>query len=84
MISPDRKARLKWQGRRGMLELDLILSRFLEDNLDNLTSGQVDNLEALLSSSDPDLYSWLMGSDTPSLSELKEIVDFIKLHSHAR
>ncbi len=84
MISPHKKARLTWQCRRGMLELDLILQRFLVQQVDTLTTAQIDSFECLLTAQDPDLYACLMGYDVPVDEELREIVAFIQLHDNAR
>ncbi len=82
MISPERKAKINWQCRRGMLELDVIFQRFLKQSLDQLTLSQVLAFEALLNCPDPDLYAWLMGYEEPTDKELQGIVSFIRLHDN--
>lgn len=84
MVDSLRKAKLKWHCRRGMLELDLILMRFAASQLDTMTKEQLDNFEALLDCTDPELFSWLMGYEQPTDKELADIVEFIKLHDKAR
>ena len=44
MLSAQEKARLTWHCRRGMLELDLILQRFLEKGLDKLSNEELKTL----------------------------------------
>ena len=83
MITPQKKAKLIWNCRRGMLELDLMLSRFVSKHLDNLTDAQIRAFETLLNAQDPDLYVWLVGQETPPDKELAEIVAFIRLHHNA-
>lgn len=83
MITPLRKAKLKWHCRRGMLELDLILMRFSEHYLDLMTEAQLDSFDALLSCTDPELFSWLMGHEQP-VKEFEDIVEFIHLHDKVR
>lgn len=78
MISPERKARLIWQSRRGMLELDIILGRFIEAKLDELDPEQLDMFDELLHCTDPEVFSWLMGSEYPNEKRLMEIVDCIR------
>lgn len=78
MITAERKAKLKWECRRGMLELDLILARFIEKELESLTEKQAEQLEKLLSCPDPDIFIWLMGAEQPNDEDLKTIVDFIQ------
>lgn len=77
MLSKRDKARLSWHCRRGMLELDLILQRFLKNKLDNLTESQLKRFDELLSYTDPELFAWFMGSEEPETQELKEIVAII-------
>ncbi len=66
MIDPQRKAKIKWHSRRGMLELDLILGRFIENRLIRLSENQINAFEELLNCIDPELFSWLMGYSTPT------------------
>lgn len=79
MISPTLTAKIKWQCRRGMLELDLILNRFISTHLEQLNSKQLSAFEQLLTYPDPDIYCWLMGEQVPFEQELIDIVTFIQL-----
>ena len=51
---------LKWRSRRGMLELDLILIDFIDNNYDKLTKDQLMQYHELLEQADTDLYSWFI------------------------
>lgn len=82
MISSQKKAKLTWQCRRGMLELDLIFQRFLTERVDKLTDSQVDAFERFLNHPDPDLYAWLMGYDEPINKECADFVAFIRLDNN--
>ncbi len=57
--------RLRWHCRRGMLELDLVLSAFLERHLDALDASQVEAFKRLLARPDPDLFDLVMGRADP-------------------
>lgn len=81
MLTAHEKARLKWNCRRGMLELDLILHRFLEKGLDLLNNKQAGQFTELLTHNDPELFAWLMGHEVPPTNELVEIVAFIRINS---
>lgn len=83
MISTKRRAKIIWQCRRGMLELDLMLGHFLQHHLDVLSEEQLLAFEHLLENTDPDLYAWLMGYETPAKKEFVEIVTYIRLHDKA-
>ena len=84
MIDPSRRAKLKWQCRRGMLELDLILNHFVETKLDELSETDLLVFEKLLETSDPQLYAWLMGSDEPVDKELKDIVKLFNVQDRLK
>lgn len=74
------KARLIWRSRRGMLELDILLSRFIEKAFGSLTEEQCEAYEHLLTHTDPDLFNWLMGYEIPEEKECQAIVAFIRNH----
>jgi antitoxin CptB len=61
-----------------MLELDLILQRFLEHGLELLNENELKSFDLLLSCTDPELFSWLMGHTKPEDTELNEIVTIIR------
>ena len=51
--------RLRWQCRRGMLELDVILNRFLDQHWSDMDNDLMSELELLLVCSDQQLQKWL-------------------------
>ena len=71
-------AKITWRSRRGMLELDIILGRFLHVHGPLLTSAQLCILERLLEFQDPLLYECLMGSAIPNDKELAQLVAYIR------
>jgi len=60
---PARRARLRWRSRRGLLENDLILTRFLDAHEAELSDDEVDALTRLLELPDNDLMGLLLGRD---------------------
>jgi antitoxin CptB len=54
-------ARLRWRCRRGMLENDLILARFLAARGAAMTPGEVAALDRLLDLADHDLWDLVSG-----------------------
>ena len=56
--------RLRWDCRRGMLELDIVLARFMEQNFERLTPQEVEAFKGLLAYSDPDLWGLLQSDET--------------------
>ncbi|MFI4887343.1 MAG: succinate dehydrogenase assembly factor 2 [Burkholderiales bacterium] len=53
--------RIRWRCRRGMLENDLILSRFLDARGESLTEDDVANLDELVDMTDNALWDLLAG-----------------------
>jgi antitoxin CptB len=62
--------------RRGIKEMDLILSRFAQARLHGLDAEDLDRYEALLDQNDQDLYQWVSGQ-TEAPAALAPIVKAI-------
>ena len=67
-------ARLRWRCRRGLLELDLVLLRFLEQTYSTLNAAEQQIFQELLALPDQTLLAYLNASQTPPNPELKNIV----------
>ena len=61
----QKKAKLYWACRRGMLELDLLLIPFFEQNYDNLNDDEKVTFVHLLEIEDPTLYQWFIARQQP-------------------
>ena len=57
--------RIRWQCRRGLLELDLVLNRFLESDLKGLSPGELGVFREFLGENDTSLLAWVMGQEEP-------------------
>ena len=66
---------IRWQCRRGMLELDIILERFLNQRYEQLSSENKLLFSRLLNESDPVLADWLIGAIPCTDVTLQKIVD---------
>jgi antitoxin CptB len=73
--------KLQWACRRGMLELDYLLSNFLTNAYVDLSDAEKHVFIQLLSSSDGDLFDWLMGNSQPSNSAFAIMVAKILKHA---
>jgi antitoxin CptB len=62
---PVNRARLRWRSRRGLLENDLILTRFLDAHEESLTDEEVDALTRLLDLTDTNLMELMLGRKEP-------------------
>ena len=65
--------RLRWKCRRGLLELDLVLQRFLESN-SRLQEEDLRRLHALLDLPDNDLWDVICGRSEDYAAHLNEVV----------
>ena len=57
--------RLRWLCRRGMRELDVLLSRFLEHRYPDLNDPLKADFAALLELQDPEIWAYLLGRAEP-------------------
>lgn len=51
--------------RRGIKEMDIILSRYAGASLGNMSDAELLEYDALLSENDQDLYQWVSGQTQP-------------------
>jgi antitoxin CptB len=65
-LNPSRLSRLKWRCRRGLLENDLLLERFLARHGFGLAEPQVAALERLMELPDNDLLDLLLARSEPT------------------
>jgi antitoxin CptB len=74
-------ASLRWACRRGMLELDLLLGRFLEGAWPTLPPAEQAVFVALLSATDQDLFVWLTGRETAPEPAFQLMVEKIRRYA---
>jgi len=70
--------RLRWQCRRGLLELDLILERFLERHLDRLRGEHLASFKTLLDYTDNDLLDLIRARAECRDSRLAEVLGWMR------
>ena len=73
---PANRARLRWRSRRGLLENDLILTRFLDAHEADLSDDDVDALTRLLDLADNPLMDLILAR-----SELEGEIDLPHVHA---
>ena len=69
-----RLARVRWRCRRGMLENDLILARFLDAHAATLTESDLGQLDTLLDLADNTLWEVIAGRQPPPDAALEPLV----------
>jgi len=67
-IDPAQRRRLRWRARRGLLENDLVLTRFLDLYEETLTDAEVAGLHQLLELSDNELLDLILQRTDSELS----------------
>jgi antitoxin CptB len=67
-------SRLRWRCRRGMRELDLLLTRWLDQSYENADASQRAVFVKLLACEDDQLWRWFIGRETPGEKDLDELV----------
>ena len=73
-MTPTELARLRWRCRRGLLENDLILERFMEARGPRISDDEVAGLDRLLRLSDSELWYLLAGRAEPDDATLRPLV----------
>jgi antitoxin CptB len=78
MVTRTELNRLRWHCRRGMLENDLILTRFLDLRGEGITDQEVIALDRLLELSDNELWDLLAGRQEPVDAAVKPLLDALR------
>ena len=75
--SKEELARIRWNCRRGMLELDIILENFFDNYYLQLDAADQKRFIALLACTDQELWGWLMQnvkSENPDISKIVALI----------
>ncbi len=70
--------RIRWHCRRGLLELDLVLERFVARYLDALNPDQTEVFKELLAYEDNDLLDMVMGRAEPVNGNLSAVLEMMR------
>lgn len=70
-------ARLRWRCRRGMKELDELLSRYLDEHYSEASREEQALFERLLEMQDPDIYAYLIGREAPGDQAMDRLIQRI-------
>ncbi len=71
--------RVRWRCRRGMLELDIVLGRFVETRFAELDDARRRAFDALLEVPDATLWDMIMGrGDAPQTGALSDVLELIR------
>jgi antitoxin CptB len=62
---PGDEGRLRWRCRRGMKELDLLLTRYLDQRYALASAEEQEAFQVLLETQDPVIYAYCLGQERP-------------------
>ncbi|HTD73187.1 MAG TPA: succinate dehydrogenase assembly factor 2 [Steroidobacteraceae bacterium] len=63
MVSDD--GRVRWRCRRGMKELDLLLTRYMDERYGAASPEEREAFRGLLEAQDPVIYAYCLGQERP-------------------
>ncbi|MBI5007398.1 MAG: succinate dehydrogenase assembly factor 2 [Nitrosomonadales bacterium] len=70
--------RVRWRCRRGLLELDIVLGRFVEQRYASLDEAQLVAFDALLDMPDTVLWDMITGREAPTQEGLRTVLEWLK------
>ena len=73
-----RIGRLRWQSRRGLLELDRFFEPFFSRDLSALDEATITALERLMECQDLELLDWLLGRSAPKDPQLGHALNLLR------
>jgi len=65
---------LRWRCRRGMRELDVLLTRYVDEQYASASAEHRQAFRSLLNSQDPLIYDYFLGRQTPSDPALLSLI----------
>ncbi|MFV2030917.1 MAG: succinate dehydrogenase assembly factor 2 [Gammaproteobacteria bacterium] len=71
-------SRLRWLCRRGMKELDIVMTRYLETRYPQASEREKQSFRDLLALPDPDLYSLLLGRRAGASNQVESLAQTIR------
>ena len=72
------REKIKWRARRGLLELDIFFTRFIENELDALSEPELENLLDLLTCDDHELWAMVSGKEECEVPQWQSTVTLLK------
>ena len=72
------KSKLLWRCRRGVKELDVLFTRFVENHYDGLSAREKESFDKLLEIEDPEILGFMLYNDHPSDAGVANIVEKIR------
>ncbi len=70
--------RVRWRCRRGLLELDIVLGRFVEQRYAGLDEAQQAAFDELLDMPDTVLWDMIAGREAPAQESQRAVLEWLK------
>ncbi|MFT5550457.1 MAG: antitoxin CptB [Candidatus Azotimanducaceae bacterium] len=67
-------SRLRWLCRRGMKELDVVMTQYLEVRYEGASEVEKKSFKHLLDMQDPDLYALLLGQNVCPDNDIQNLI----------
>ncbi len=78
IMDPVVLQRLRWRCRRGLLELDILLGRFVEKRYPNLDEQQQAAFDELLDMPDTELWDTIIGKREVPHAHQRAVIEWLK------
>ena len=78
LIDQRSLSKLKWRCRRGLLELDIVLGRFIEQRYPVLDDEQCVVFDELLDYPDTELWDLITGKKEPAHAHQREVLEWLQ------
>jgi antitoxin CptB len=75
--------KLRWRCRRGMKELDVLLTRYVEEQFCDAPAAHQAAFRELLEAQDTVIYAYCLGQEPPPTALLSSLIERITLSSAA-
>lgn len=77
-VDPVYLERVRWRCRRGMLEMDILLERFVAQHYPRLDARHRTAFDELLDLPDTELWDMVRGEKDPQTAPQREVLEWIK------
>lgn len=77
-MNPEMVSRLRWRARRGLLELDIVLGRFIDVHYAQLDEAERQAFEALLDMPDNPLWDMIAGREDATHCRQQALLEKIR------
>jgi antitoxin CptB len=66
--------RLRWSCRRGIRELDVLLTRYVDEQYSTASAADQEAFRQLLEAQNAAIYAYCLGQETPPTAELRALI----------